>query len=147
MARYYILSKTVDDRYARVYEHLPVPSTKNVAGQALNDDTLTYQRAYKEKKLQEDGEITSQVPGLSAAELTQLQNGEIAEYFVEFRFDNPDLTNAQRKTQIENGNANGIEDYRLRGFAQHKLDIVDPTSELYKELIEPLAWWGYYADI
>lgn len=144
---YHILDKSTDNRYCTLYAHLPIPATKNVAGTALSDDTLTYQRALKEKLEQEnieqggDGTITSKVPDIASAELTAMQTGEIVERYVNFRFDSLELTNTQRKDQIENGNVNEI------GVAQMKIDIADSDSELYKEIIEPLAWWGYHADI
>lgn len=144
---YHILAKTADNRYASLYVHLPVPSTQNVAGQALSDVTLTYQRALKEKLEQDDiaeggnGTISSKVPDISGAELTAMQAGEIGEKYVNFRFDSLDLTNAQRQQQVVNGNVNEI------GVSQMITDIADSESDLYQDLIEPLAWWGYKADV
>lgn len=142
---YHIGSKSADNMYGMVYVHLPILATKNVAGTALNDNTLTYQRALKEKLIQDslnaggDGIIKSQVPDIGT-ELISLQNGSVVEVTVNFRFSSPDQTNAQRKTQIENGNEN------MRGVKNMKLDIADANSDLYKEIIEPLAWWDYKAN-
>jgi len=143
---YHILEKSADNRYVTIAVHLPIPSSQNVAGVALSDATLTYQRAMKEKLERDDkqqggdGTITSQVPDIGA-ELTSLQSGALFEKVFQFRFDSTDLTNAQRKTQIEGGNVNE------RGITQMMADISDSTSDLYQEIIAPLVWWGYKADV
>lgn len=82
MANYHILKKSLDSRNADVYIHLPIPATQTVAGTALSDATLTYQRAVKESV--EDK--ISKIPNITPAEQTQLDNGELCEYYYPFRF-------------------------------------------------------------
>lgn len=143
MANYHIGAKSADGRHADVYVHLPVPATENVAGVALGGGVdITYQDAQAAKLLKDNpGGFVSDAPGIVGAEQTLLTNGELVEKFVRFRFDSLELTNVERRDQIEGGNENVI------GVAQMLVDIADSGSDLYKELIEPLAWWGYYRDI
>ena len=143
MANYHIGEKSADGRYADLYVHLPVPATENVAGVTLGGGiAITYQDAQSEKLAKDNPSgFTSIAPGITAGEQTQLTDGELVEKFVRFRFNSVDLTNAQRRTQIEDGNENVI------GVSQMLTDIADSASEFYMELIEPLAWWGYFRDI
>lgn len=141
MSDYHILKKSVDNRYAAVYVHLPIPDSQTTAGQALGDATLTFRRALKESLT---GQEVTAIPGHATqfpAENAQLVDGELVEWYVSFRFDRLDLTNPERRQQIEDGNGNRI------GVAQMKLDIATPGSDLYNEVIEVLEWWGYYRDL
>ena len=137
MANYHILKKTADNRFANVYVHLPVPATQTVAGVALDDATLTYQRAMKESL----DDTISVVPGITGAEQTQLDNSELVEKRVSFRFSSTDLTNIQRRAEVENGNDNEP------GVIQMLADIIVPGTELWNEVLAPLEWWGYYRDV
>ena len=148
MANYHILKKTADNRFADVYVHLPIPATQTVAGTALDDETLTYQRAMKESLEKEQGTIASVVPGTDAvippattSELADMQAGKLYEYYYRFRFDKRNLTDTQRRTQVEDGNDN------MRGVSQLMIDIATPGSKLCDEILAPLAWWGYYRDV
>jgi hypothetical protein len=152
MSDYHILDKSSDSRYAEVCVHLPIPSSQNVAGNALSDPTLTYQRATKERLEADDlaaggdGTIKSKVPDIEAAELTQLQNGEIVEEPVSFRFSSLELTNAQRSSEIEQGNDN------MMGIAEMKIDITEPEPShphgyLYAKYIAVVDWWGYKRNV
>ena len=137
MANYHILKKTADNRFANVYVHLPVPATQTVAGVALDDAALTYRRAMKESL----DDIISVVPGITGAEQTQLDNGESVEKHVSFRFSSTDLTNIQRRTEVENGNDN------MAGVIQMLADIIVPGTDLWNKILAPLEWWGYYRNV
>lgn len=212
-ADYFVLKKSVDQRYVDLVVHLPVPNNQTTAGTALGDVTLTYQRAVAESL----GDSTSVITGITDVDLdvidfamitggttitsvtggftpkmvgsrlnivsgtnfvaddykvvgyngsnsieldsdatngsnassgigtviarqTMLDNGELYEKRLQFRFDSLNLTNSQRRDQIENGNNNQI------GVSQMLIDIVTP-SDLRNEILEPLEWWGYYRII
>lgn len=137
MANYHILKKSVDNRYAEVYVHLPIPATQTTAGVALDDAALTYQRAIEESV--EDK--TSKVPNLTQQEITALSNGTLYEYFIHFRFSSLELTNAQRRAEIEVGNDNMV------GVSQLLTDIATPGSDIWNEILEPLEWWGYFRNV
>ena len=144
MANYHILKKTADNRFADVYVHLSIPATQTVAGAALSDATLTYQRAMKESQEKEQGTIASVVPGTDAvippattSELADMQAGKLYEYRYLFRFSKLNLTDAQRRGEIEGGNDN------MRGVSQLMTDITTPGSKLCDEILAPLEWWGY----
>jgi hypothetical protein len=73
--------------------HIPVPAAgTNVAG-------TQWQVAVKNWK-EADGTITSAIPEITPAELTQLQNGELLEIGTSVRFSSTDLTNAERSAEI-----------------------------------------------
>lgn len=140
MSEYHILMKSADSRYADVYIHLPIPSNKTTAGNAKGSpegDYITYQWALKESL----ESTTSAVPNITGAEQTQLDDGELYEYFVKFRFSSLDLTNAQRRSEVENGNDNE------KGVSQMLTEIATPGSDIWNEVLEPLEWFGYYRDI
>ena len=137
MANYHILKKSPDNRYAEVYVHLPIPASKNTAGTVLNDDTMTYQWAIKESL----ESTISAVPNITPVEQTALDNGELYEYHYSFRFSSLDLTNLQRRTEVENGNDNMV------GVGQLLTDMATPGSDIWNEVLEPLEWFGYYRDI
>lgn len=137
MPDYHILEKSANSRYVRLAIHLPIPASQNVAGQVLSDATLTYQKALSESL----DSTVSIAPGITGAEQTALDNGSVFEKVHSFRFSSLELTNAERRIEIEDGNDNEP------GVTQWKADISNSDSELYKEIIEPLAWWGYYRDV
>jgi len=137
MSNYHILKKSVDGRNAEVYVHLPVPATKTTVGTTLNDDTMTYQWALKESL----ESTVSAIPNITGAEQTQLDNGELYEYHHPFRFSSLELTNAQRRAEIENGN------YNMVGVSQLLIDIATPGSDIWNEVLEPLEWFGYYRNV
>jgi len=137
MANYHILKKSPDNRYAEVYVHLPIPASKNTAGTVLNDDTMTYQWAVRESL----GSTISVIPNITPAEQTALDNGELYEYHISFRFSNQELTNSQRRTEVENGNDNMV------GVSQLLTDIATPGTEIWNEVLEPLEWWGYFRNV
>lgn len=144
MSMYHILKKEQGGRYADVYVHLPIPGTPNVAGVAMSEPILTYQRAIRELvSAREDPRVT-RIPGLATQfpnEYADLLAGVVYEYYIRFRFNSIDLTDGQRRSQIENGNENE------RGVMQMMADIALASSDLYTEIIEPLAWWGYHRDV
>ena len=138
MSDYHILRKSQDSRNADVYVHLPVPATQTTAGAVLGDATLTFQRALSESLT---GLQVTAIPlhdVQHATENAALIAGEVVEVFMSFRFDSLDLTNARRRTQIEDGNGNND------GVKQMKLDIADPASDLYNKILASLDWWGYH---
>lgn len=146
MSDYHIGLKSADARYATVYVHLPVPVAQTVAGAAIPDATLTYQRAMKESlqlRKDEQGNVmpVTQIPEHQAdfpTDHTALTNGERVEYILNFRFSALDLTNAARRDEIENGNPN-----QPGGVTQMKADMSISTSDLYGEVVAPLDWWGW----
>jgi len=144
MSNYHIGLKTVDNRYADLYVHLPIPSSETTAGQALAGETITYRDAVKGTVPRDDAgnPVYTQIPDLlQSVEITQLEDGELFEKYIQFRFDSPDLTNAERRAQIEAGNGNQI------GVIQMLADISTSGTDLYNEIIEPLEWWGYHRHI
>lgn len=145
---YHIGFKSADNRYAEVYVHLPVPVTETVAGVALGAGvTITYQDAVAAKLDMDfpDGFISgvgmNGVGRITPEELAQIVAGGLTENHIRFRFDSLDLTNAERRDQIENGNVNQM------GVGQMMADIADTGSDLFAEVIAPLDWWGYGRDI
>jgi len=138
MAHYHIGRKSGDGRYATVYAHLPVPATQTVAGAALSDATLTYQAVQAETLA--DG-YSPQAPKITAAEITQIENGELIEKVYEFGFSRVDLTNVERRSEIEDGNDN------MQGVISMITDMSDPDSGLYIDIISPLDWWGYSRNV
>jgi hypothetical protein len=88
-----------------------------------------------------NGSNASSGVGTVIARQTMLDNGELYEKRIRFRFDSLDLTNTQRRSQIENGNNNQI------GVSQMLVDIATPGSDLWNEVLEPLEWWGYHRII
>ena len=138
MSNYHVGRKSEDGRYATVYAHLPVPATQTTAGQALSDATLTYQKAQAES-LPEG--YAPEAPEITAGEITQILAGELIEKIYQFRFSSLDLNNAQRRTEIEDGNQNE------QGVTSMIADMSDFDSDLYKELIDPLDWWGYHRNV
>ena len=142
MPTYHILKKSPDNRYADVFVHLAVPATQTTAGATLTDATLTYQRALKESLVGQ--EVTGMVGHdvQFPVENAQLVNGELVEVFIRFRFTRIDLTDAERRAEIENGNYN-----QQGGVVQMILDIATPGSDLWNEILDPLEWWGYYKNL
>jgi len=146
MSDYHILLKSVDNRNATVCIHLPIPSTQTVAGAALADATLTYQRALKESLT---GLEVTVIPNHATdfpVENALLVNGEVFEKVISFRFSSLALTNLERRGEIEDGNPSGTEDPDQIGVIQMKVNIAIAGTDLYDEILEPLAWWGYYRD-
>lgn len=143
MSEYHIGRKSEDGRHVDLWVHLPIPSTENVAGITFGGGvTITYQDAQAARLAEENPDgFTSIAPGIIAGEQTQITNGAVFEKQWQFRFSSLDLSDAERRTEIESGNDNEA------GVSQMLLDIADSGSDLYKEVIEPLAWWGYYRDI
>jgi len=150
MANYHILEKALDSRNAEVYLHLPIPATQTTAGSALSDATLTYRRALKEKleKESESHTIISIVPGTdvvippaTTSEMEDMQAGKLYEYHHSFRFSGLELTNAQRRLEVRNGNDNEI------GVIQMLTDIGTPGTDIWNEVLEPLEWWGYKENV
>ena len=135
MSDYHILGKSVDNRFADVYVHLPVPATNTAAG-------ITYQQALAESLTGQDVTAILLHAVQFLGENAQLVSGEQVEVHVRFRFDDTDLTNLERRDQIEHGNGN-----QPGGVIQMKLDIAIQGSDLWNEILEPLEWWGYDRDI
>lgn len=148
MADYHIGFKSVDNRYAEVYVHLPVPDIETVAGQALGAGVeITYQDAMAAKLDMDypDGFISgvgmNGVGRITPEELALIVGGELTEKHIHFRFDSLDIDNGARRDQIEAGNDN------MTGVAKMMIDITDDTSDLFAEVLSPLKWWGYGRDI
>lgn len=131
MADYHVLDKSLDNRNATVRVHLPVPATNNAAGN-------TYQWC-----LANDATVdkTSDVPNISGAEQTQLTNGELYEYDYNFRFSSTTLTNAERRSEIRDGNDN------MKGVSVMLTEIATPYSDTWNEVLDKYAWYGYADDI
>ena len=138
MSNYHVGIKSGKGRNAWIYVHLPIPDTQTIAGSELSDPALTY-RAAAAGSLP-DG-YAPEAPNLTVGEITTINAGEFKEERINFRFSALDLTNAQRRNEIENGNDN--ED----GVILMMTDIIDTDSDLYEEIIAPLDWWGYHRDV
>lgn len=155
MSDYHIGLKPADNKTCQVYIHLPISDAQTVAGTALNDLTRTYQKSIAETlPLDENGNpIYSRISDLvDAGELTDLQNGVKFEKEITFRFSSTDLTNVQRRNEIENGNDNdggkmiGVYD-GVGAFAGYMTQIVTPGSDVWNEILEPREWWGYHRTV
>jgi hypothetical protein len=85
-----------------------------------------------------NGSNASSGVGTVISRQTMLDNGELYEYRMSFRFSSKSLSDANRRSEIENGNDN--ED----GVAQMLLDIADDTSDLWLEVLGSLTWHGYH---
>ena len=83
----------------------------------------------------------SAVPEIDPDEQAQLDSGELVEKYISFRFSSVELSNMQRRAEIENGNDNE------RGVAGLIADIAIPGTDIYNEILAPLEWWGYYNNI
>ncbi len=148
MSHYHILTKSIDNKTVNIAVHLPILAGENTAGQALGGESVTYQDAIKATLPQDaDGTpVPTRVPDLltkNPPEHAELLSGAKKEVSLNFRFSSIDLTNLERRTEIENGNANKD----MIGVVQMVTDIAIPGTDLWNKVLEPLEWWGYHRDI
>lgn len=119
MSDYHILAA---DKYANSYSvvfHVPVPD-------AVNQVSYNYRTAIVEWQGGAT-EITSQVPFIDGAELTQLQSGEVYEVGRKFH-SNPNETLVQKRD---------------------RLDVIfgEIVTETQADFQDVLGYWGYERDI
>ena len=122
MADYHVMGTDKAGNSMRVAFHIAIPATTNDAGK-------TYQDALVELLTGSiDGSsISSAVPDIDTAELTQMQNGEIFEKVVEL-------------------DSNPAENYPTK---QARLDAKysEVAAEVAAELQTRLQYWGYQRNI
>lgn len=95
MSNYHVLLTAEKLTWAQVVFHLPVPDE-------LNNDSTNYRTAVYE--WQGGGTITSAVPNLEtefASEYADLQTGTILEVVKKVEFSSADLTNLQKRGEID----------------------------------------------
>lgn len=95
MAKIHVLAVSEMKHEVDLVYHVPVPAETNAAGLALSVAAKQY--------LGRSGAITSRVPDLAAtnaAELTQIENGEVWEHATRMEFD-AKLTNLQKAVLID----------------------------------------------
>ena len=73
--------------------------------------------------------------GIEAAEETQISTGEVVEETKNINFSSLNLTDAERRNEIENGNGND-----WPGYNNYKTNLLNNKQT-------ELAWTGYRADI
>lgn len=121
MSNYHIRTQEDKQKAARVVFHVPVPATgTNEAGVAWRDAVVAEQGG--------SANIDSVLPSISAEEDTQLKAGEIIELTQTVRFSSINLTDGQRKTEIE------------QAFSALE-------SSLIAEKQVTLKWIGYEGDV
>jgi len=121
MSDYHILEMAQDLKTVNVIFHLPIPAAgTNEAGKTWREAVVLSQGG--------STEITSQLPGITQAELDALKNGSLYEFPFTVRFSSVNLTNAQRKTEIEAA-------YTVK------------TSEIVAEKQITLSFIGYESDV
>jgi len=121
MSDYHILTQDAKQKTVQVVFHISVPAA------GTNEAGLTWREAV----VKEQGgaaNITSILPDISTQEDSALKAGELIEQIETVRFSSTNLTNQERKTQIE------------AAFAERK-------AELIAEKQITLAWIGFAADI
>jgi hypothetical protein len=123
MSNYHLLTQAQDKKTINVIFHIPIPDVQNAAEKS-------YRLALKEmlEHASETGTIESICPDITAAELTQIQNGEIYEISRSKRFSSLSLTNAQKRDELD------VEFNILKTEARSELQI-------------ELEWWGLKRDV
>lgn len=126
MSDYHVLRKATDNSSCSVAIHLPSPEGHNLAGRSWNAVI----------RLGSGGNIV--VPRLQLDdpdEFLALKKGSKIEDVQTVTFSNVDLTDAQRKAEIE------------AVVTQAMTDIADTDSDLYKERVGIFEWYLYREDI
>ena len=118
---YHILQQDPKQRSVQVVFHIPIPAA------GTNEAGLTWRQAVVSSLGGSDA-ITSEVGNISPEELTQLKAGELFEKRETVKFSSVNLTNAQRKAEIE-------------------AKYAEVCSDVVVEKQVALAWMGYAADV
>lgn len=126
MSNYHILTQDIDKKHIRVVFHIPVPAT------GTNENDIQWRDAVVLDAGGSDN-IESIVGNIDGAELTALKSGALIEYSETLRFSSVNITNAQRKEEIE---------ARYSALSA----VSGDDSILAKEQIE-LEWIGYSGDV
>jgi len=99
MSDYHVLEQSADKKTVRVALHYAIPADSQNQVNQNHRDLLAIAR-----KDAESGTVKSRVPYLSdefSAELAKMQTGEIIEEVMTVRFSSLNLSNAQKKAEIE----------------------------------------------
>lgn len=120
MSDYHVLTQDEKNRSISVVFHIPIPAT------GVNEAGFSWRNAIV-KEQGGSANIISSLPDISKVEDTALKAGEIFEKQTIVRFSSVNLSNAQRKIQIETM------------FDKIKTDLV-------AEKQITLQWIGYSAD-
>lgn len=121
MSNYHILTQEKNKKNIQVLFHIPIPST------GTNEAGISWRNAVVREQGGADA-IDSQLIDISAAELSALKAGEIIEKITTVHFTSVNLTNAQRKAEIE-ATFNAL------------------TSSIIVEKQISLEWIGYAGDV
>lgn len=122
MSNYHLLRQDSKKDEVTVVFHVPISSQNNFAGVSL-------QTALKEmlESETEAGIIGSQCPFIQAAELTQLQNGELYEHVEVVKFD-ANLSQAEKRNIIDSR-------------------FAELTAIVAARVANELDFWGYSRDV
>jgi len=127
MADYHILEQDKSKDNIRVVFHFSVPTA------ATNEAAILYTDIVKISE-----GLNSQIVNLQTEfpqEYQDMQDGKRIERDISIRLSTNDLTPAQKKSEIENGNA-----LYWEGYNAYK-------TKLFNELIIKWEWYGFTADI
>lgn len=94
MADYHIQTQTEDQKTAKVIFHFPTPNGNN-------DASISWQNAWLRSN---NGVVTTVLADayIDPAEKTNIEAGSVIEHVDVVRFSSLNLTNAERRTEIEN---------------------------------------------
>ena len=121
MADYHILTQDEKKKTVTVIFHIPITSA------SVNAANITWQDAIVKEAGGADN-ITSQLPDITTEELSSLKSGSLVELRHVVRYTSTNLTNEQRKAQIE------------ASFKKVKADLV-------AEKQVTLEWMGYAGTV
>jgi hypothetical protein len=118
--------KSIDNTEGTIIVHLPTPVGSNAGGVPWPKVMMNAKPA------------SSTIPWHTrkfASEAEALRKGQIIEVNETVVFSSGTLTNAQQRDEIRTH------------VAQMKIDIVSPTSDLYKSQIAVYEWFGYAENL
>ena len=126
MSDYHVLEQSKNKNTVNVVFHIPVPETGTNQAELQWRDAIVL-------SLGGSGNIVSVLPGISTEEDTQLKAGALIEVSENVRFSSVNISNVQKKDQIE---------ARFKELN----DIENKDSVLSEKQIK-LAWIGYAGDV
>ena len=115
MSDYHILEQDKGQRGYTIAYHFPVAAGNNDAGRAWSACLVEY-------KTKNGASLTSQVPGIT--DQAALSAGTLMEVVQFFRFSSINLTGAQKKAEVENGNGSEKGWNAIKTDQQNELAII-----------------------
>ena len=119
-ADYWILKTAIDKKTVRLVVHVDVPSQNNAAGYNCRTALI--------ESMGGAANIASEVPGLDDA---ALKNGSKLEYGEEYRFSSLELTNIQRRDEVE------------ARVAEIVTNLQTEQDEVLQPVLDGLIYWQY----